>query len=100
MQQCLESQIHFGNPSSSHVYGQNAAILIEDARQHVAHFIHAKPDEIIWTSGATESINLALKGLAELHGHQKKHMITMQTEHKAVWILVNTNRKRALKFLS
>lgn len=74
----------FGNPSSSHPYGQTAKNAVDEARQQVAHLIHAEPSEIIWTSGATEANNLALKGAAELYKSKGKHIITMKTEHPSV----------------
>lgn len=84
MTQCLSLEGAFGNAASSHVYGQQALQKIEFARQQVARLIGADSQEIIWTSGATESINLALKGVANFYRGQKKHIITMKTEHKAV----------------
>jgi cysteine desulfurase len=75
----------FGNPHSrSHAYGWEAEEATEIARQQVADLINAKPKEIIFTSGATESNNLALKGLAHFYGDEKKHIITVKTEHKCV----------------
>jgi cysteine desulfurase len=75
----------FGNPASlSHAYGIAAKAAVDWARLQVADLIHAEPSEIIWTSGATESINLALKGVAQLYQRQGKHIVTVKTEHKAV----------------
>lgn len=74
----------FGNPSSLHIYGQEARAAVEAAREQVAALIHAEPGEVIWTSGATESDNLALKGAAYLYQRKGKHIVTMKTEHKAV----------------
>lgn len=82
MQECLTGI--FGNPASLHFYGQKARDLIEIARQQVADLIQAEPQEVIWTSGATESINLALKGAARLYQRKGKHIVTVKTEHKAV----------------
>ncbi len=73
----------FGNASSQHVFGLQAREKIETARAQVAALINADPKEIIFTSGATESINLALKGAALFYQRQGKHIITMSTEHKA-----------------
>lgn len=81
---CLTLDGTFGNPASLHVYGQQAKNLIETAREQVAELIHAQASEIIWTSGATESDNLALKGAARLYQARGKHILTMKTEHKAV----------------
>ncbi|RYF82339.1 MAG: IscS subfamily cysteine desulfurase [Comamonadaceae bacterium] len=76
---------HFGNPASrSHAWGWEAEEAVEKARGQVADLIHADPREIVWTSGATESINLALKGAAHFYKGKGKHLITLKTEHKAV----------------
>jgi len=75
----------FGNPHSrSHVYGWDAEEATEEARKKLAALINANPKEIFFTSGATESNNLAVKGVAEFYGDKKKHIITTQTEHKCV----------------
>ncbi|WP_338764958.1 IscS subfamily cysteine desulfurase [Massilia sp. METH4] len=75
----------FGNPASrSHMYGWTAEAAVEEARGHVAALINADPREIIWTSGATESNNLAIKGAAQFYKTRGKHIITVKTEHKAV----------------
>jgi cysteine desulfurase len=76
---------HFGNPASrSHAWGWEAEAVVEKAREQVADLIGADPREIVWTSGATESINLALKGAAQFYKTRGKHLITLKTEHKAV----------------
>jgi cysteine desulfurase len=75
---------HCGNPSATHGFGRKAAQAIEHARQQVADLIHADPQEIIWTSGATEANNLAIKGIAHAYRHQGQHIVTCQTEHEAV----------------
>ncbi len=76
---------HFGNPASrSHAYGWEAEKAVEDARAQVAALVNADPKEIVWTSGATESNNLAIKGAAQFHKGKGKHIITVKTEHKAV----------------
>ncbi|HXW60013.1 MAG TPA: aminotransferase class V-fold PLP-dependent enzyme, partial [Myxococcota bacterium] len=84
MQRYLTIDQHFGNASSQHAFGKAAQEAIQNARSQVADMIHAEPSEIIWTSGATEANNLAIKGIAELYKNKGKHIITMTTEHKAV----------------
>jgi len=75
----------FGNPASrSHAYGWDAERAVEEAREQVAALVNADPREIIWTSGATESDNLAIKGAAHFYKSKGKHLITVKTEHKAV----------------
>jgi cysteine desulfurase len=75
----------FGNPASrSHMYGWTAEKAVEEAREHVAALVNADPREIVWTSGATEGNNLALKGAAHFYKTKGKHIITVKTEHKAV----------------
>ena len=76
---------NFGNAAStSHEYGWKAKEAVENARAEVAALINADPKEIVWTSGATESDNLAIKGAARFHKDKGKHLITVKTEHKAV----------------
>ena len=76
---------HFGNPASrSHAWGWEAEAVVEKSREQVAALIGADPREIVWTSGATESNNLALKGAAHFYKSKGKHVITVKTEHKAV----------------
>lgn len=75
---------HYGNAASVHAYGRAAKQAVEDARAQVAELIHADPTEIIWTSGATEANNLALKGVSALYQRQGKHIITLKTEHPSV----------------
>ncbi|WP_459614325.1 IscS subfamily cysteine desulfurase [Bordetella sp. 2513F-2] len=75
----------FGNPASrSHAFGWEAEDAVEKAREEVAKLVNADPREIIWTSGATESDNLAIKGAANFYAERGKHVITVKTEHKAV----------------
>jgi cysteine desulfurase len=76
---------HFGNPASrSHAWGWEAEEAVEKARAQVAGLINADPREIVWTSGATESDNLAIKGAAYFYASRGKHLVTVKTEHKAV----------------
>ncbi len=85
MMQFLTPDGVFGNPASrSHAYGWAAEEAVEEARGHVAALINANPKEIVWTSGATESNNLAIKGAAHFNQRRGKHIITVKTEHKAV----------------
>ncbi|MFN4292124.1 MAG: IscS subfamily cysteine desulfurase [Permianibacter sp.] len=85
MMQYLTEDGQFGNPASrSHKFGWQAEEAVEEARQHVAELINADPREIVWTSGATESDNLAIKGVAEFYKDKGKHIVTCKTEHKAV----------------
>ena len=75
----------FGNPASrSHSFGWEAEAAVEEAREEVAKLVNADPKEIVWTSGATESNNLALKGAAQFYAGKGKHLVTVRTEHKAV----------------
>ena len=75
---------NFGNPASrSHSFGWAAEKAVDQAREHVAALVNCDPRELIWTSGATESINLALKGVAHFYKDKGKHLVTVKTEHKA-----------------
>ncbi len=75
---------HFGNPASrSHAFGWDAEKAVEQAREQVAALVGADPREIIWTSGATESINLAIKGAARFYKDRGRHLVSVKTEHKA-----------------
>jgi len=81
----LTPQGKFGNPASrSHAFGWQADDAVEEARRNVAALVNADPREIIWTSGATESDNLAIKGAAHFYSKKGKHIVTLKTEHKAV----------------
>ncbi|WP_437883828.1 aminotransferase class V-fold PLP-dependent enzyme [Pseudomonas sp. LRF_L74] len=85
MVECLGKSGTFGNPaSSSHSFGQRAREQVEQARRQVAGLVGAEPQQLVWTSGATESNNLALKGVAQARGAAKGHIISSQIEHKAV----------------
>jgi len=85
MVECLTMEGNFGNPASrSHVFGWKAEEAVEQARQNVADLVNCDPREIVWTSGATESDNLALKGAAHFYQSKGKHIITSKIEHKAV----------------
>src|SRR5476649_1369283 len=85
MSECLLVDGNFGNPASrSHVFGWKAEEAVENARRQVADLVGADPREIVWTSGATESDNLAIKGVAHFYGTKGKHLITSKIEHKAV----------------
>lgn len=85
MSSCLSNEGVFGNPASrSHVFGWKAEEAVENARNQVAELINADPREIVWTSGATESDNLAIKGVAHFYHKKGKHIVTSKIEHKAV----------------
>lgn len=85
MSECLLVDGNFGNPASrSHLFGWKAEEAVENARRQVAELVNADPREIVWTSGATESDNLAIKGVAHFYGSKGKHIITSKIEHKAV----------------
>ncbi|RTE86217.1 MULTISPECIES: IscS subfamily cysteine desulfurase [Gammaproteobacteria] len=85
MASCMTFQGAFGNPASrSHKFGWQAEELVDEARHQIAELINADPREIVFTSGATESDNLAIKGVAHAHQEHGRHIITVATEHKAV----------------
>ena len=85
MGECLTLDGQFGNPASrSHRFGWQADQLIEGARKQVADLVNCDPREIVWTSGATESDNLAIEGVAHFYKKRGKHIITSKIEHKAV----------------
>ena len=85
MQDCLSLDGNFGNPASrSHAFGWKAEEAVEEARLHVANLVNCDPREIVWTSGATESDNLAIKGAALFNKSKGNHIITSKVEHKAV----------------
>jgi cysteine desulfurase len=85
MLQYLTIDGEFGNPASrSHAFGWSAEAAVDEARQNVADLLHCDPREIVWTSGATESDNLAIKGAAHFYRKKGNHIITLKTEHKAV----------------
>ncbi|HXW75325.1 MAG TPA: aminotransferase class V-fold PLP-dependent enzyme [Steroidobacteraceae bacterium] len=84
MSECLTAGGDFGNPSSAHDYGKQAAARIEHARVQVAALLGAQPQEIVFTSGATESNNLAILGGARANAHRGRHLVSVRTEHKSV----------------
>jgi cysteine desulfurase len=85
MAECLTLEANFGNPASrSHKFGWKAEEAVENARKQVADLLNCDPREIVWTSGATESDNLAIKGAAHFYSKKGKHIITSKIEHKAV----------------
>jgi cysteine desulfurase len=84
MAECLTLEGAFGNPASTHDYGDAARVLVDTARAQVAAAVGAAPEDVIWTSGATEANNLALFGVATYHQNAGRHLVTLRTEHKAV----------------
>ncbi len=85
MAECLSMDGYFGNPASrSHIYGWQAEEIVENARRDVADLLGCESREIVWTSGATEADNLAIKGVAQFHADKGRHIITSAIEHKAV----------------
>ena len=93
MQHCLSPTGPFANPASIHIAGRESAAQVEQARQSLADLLGADPRCLIWTSGATESDNLAIAGAAGFRAHRGKHLITMPTEHKAVTDTFNNLEK-------
>jgi len=84
MQKCLTSDGCFANPASIHIKGRQSADMVEQARERLAELLGTTPEHLIWTSGATESNNLAIQGAARARAHRGRHLVTMPTEHKAV----------------
>jgi len=84
MAECLTRDGAFGNPASAHAFGEAARVRVEEARAQVGALIHADPAALVWTSGATESNNLALLGAARFHAISGRHLVTARTEHKSV----------------
>ena len=85
MTECLGTAGDFANPASvGHVYGRRAAGRVERARAEVAALVNAAPEQIVFTSGATEANNLALLGVARFHRNRAPHIVTSRTEHPAV----------------
>jgi len=89
---------HYGNPASrSHAFGWKAEEAVEEAREHVAALVRCDAKDLVWTSGATESINLALKGAAEFYKTKGKHLVTVKTEHKATLDTVRELERRGFE---
>lgn len=84
MHECAVAKNVYGNPASQHPAGRKSALAVDHARQQVATLLNVEPECLIWTSGATESNNLAIQGVARTRRHRGEHLITMPTEHKAV----------------
>jgi cysteine desulfurase len=80
----LSGEDGFGNPASGHSFGRRAAAMVEAAREEVAALVNAQPQEIVWTSGATEANNLAILGAARFYSRRGRHLITVRSEHKSV----------------
>src|SRR3989304_3933815 len=89
---------HYGNPASrSHAFGWKAEEAVEEARENVAALVRCDAKDLVWTSGATESINLALKGAAEFYKTKGKHLVTVKTEHKATLDTVRELERRGFE---
>ncbi len=86
----------YANASCNHKFGHEVSEAIKKANQQIAELIRCQANEIVYTSGATESINLAIKGVAEQYQDQGKHIITVQTEHKPCWTCASTWKQKAL----
>jgi cysteine desulfurase len=84
MHACLLKDGSFANSASVHPQGRQSALVVAEARRNLAELVQTSPDSLIWTSGATESNNLAIQGTARARAHRGKHLVTMPTEHKAV----------------
>lgn len=98
MMQYLTPDGEFGNPASrSHRYGWKADDAVEEARSHVANLVNCDPREIVWTSGATEADNLAIKGVARFYKSKGNHIITSKIEHKAVLDHAGSSREKGLR---
>ena len=97
MSACLTLEGYFGNPASQHVYGLEAREAVEAAREQVAYYLNANPSEIIWTSGATESNNLALKGAAHLYQRKGKHMVRCKPNINQCWMRASIWKKKAIR---
>ena len=84
MADCIADQGLLANPASVHIAGRRSAALVGEARANLAELLNTVPDRLVWTSGATESNNLAIRGTAMARAHRGRHLVTMTTEHKAV----------------
>jgi len=84
MSACFATRADYGNAASSHIAGRCAQAAIDTARQQLGRLLNARPEDLIWTSGATEADNLAIIGAARFRSYRGRHLITMTTEHKAV----------------
>jgi len=97
MQECLGQNGSFANPSSIHPAGRQSAALVASARAQVAELLSARPEQLIWTCGATEANNLAIQGVANARAHRGRHLISMATEHKSVVDTFATMEKRGFE---
>ena len=90
-------QQHFANPASNHIAGRQSATAVEHAAAQLGSLLNVDPENFLWTSGATESNNLAISGIARQRAHRGRHLVTMRSEHKAVVDVFRALEKQAFE---